>query len=220
LIYPPHQNAVVAAIDLPAGQGIKAERFNSDLVSVDNDIKINLAAETEIVSEDGTPFTGELGGRVLVVVSSIATASIPAQVTPSKIVALAEERFTVAAAPADAPLTGDLSQLPILVDGQVLTAPAPYASAGGVAMLPLRAVAEALGFSVTWEAAEQRVMLNNTISLQVGRDYYTYARMAPIELGVAPELNQSTTYVPLSFFTEVARATSADIVQGQIIINR
>ena len=86
-------------------------------------------------------------------------------------------------------------------------------------MVPLRAVAEALGYEVIWEGATQSVYLNNVISLTIGKDYYTRGRMAPIELGTAPELTDSRTYVPLSFFKQVIGMNNATYFEGVIEIN-
>ena len=45
------------------------------------------------------------------------------------------------------------SGIRILVDGEALHAPASYISQDGTTMVPLRAVAEALGFEVAWDPA-------------------------------------------------------------------
>ena len=63
-----------------------------------------------------------------------------------------------------------------------------YVNENGVVMVPLRAIAETLGFKVQWEGVTQSIMLGNSISLKIGNDYYTYARMAPIELRTSPLL--------------------------------
>ena len=60
-------------------------------------------------------------------------------------------------------------------------------------------------------------MLNNVISLKINENYYTFGRMASIELESAPVLWGDRTFVPLSFFTEVVRA-NADIDGSQAII--
>jgi len=109
----------------------------------------------------------------------------------------------------------------ISVNGKKIDAPYPYIQ-DGVLMVPLRAVAEALGYTVRWESVTQSIMLNNVISLQIGKDYYTLGRMAPITLGVlAPVLTEDGhTYVPLEFFTKVAGVTEAYTDKNQLIINR
>ena len=47
----------------------------------------------------------------------------------------------------------------ILVDGEALHAPASYISQDGTTMVPLRAVAEALGCEVAWDPATRTVSI-------------------------------------------------------------
>lgn len=237
MIYPPQYTAVAIAVDLPAGQSVKVDRFDEDLISFDNTLKLNIADTTEIVFEDGMEFPGDLEilvNRKLIVVYDISTRSIPAQTTPLKVVILYEKAVHPIYTfddPAD--ISGGAAIAPpififdepvyllpseIIVNDVIIDAPFPYME-DGVTMVPLRVIAEALGFEVRWEAATQSIMLNNVISLRVGEDYYTYARMAPIQLGTAPVLTpEGLTFVPLSFFSEVVRV-SVDIERNQLIIS-
>ena len=107
------------------------------------------------------------------------------------------------------------------LDGQILsiTLPADPIMVNGKVYVPIRAIAEALGFTVHWDEAARMVVLNNFITFEPGKDYYTYARMAPIELGTAPVLTNGSTYVPLSFFTEVARVNNAYVFEGQVVVD-
>lgn len=77
-------------------------------------------------------------------------------------------------------------------------------------MIPVRAIAEALGYEVGWEEEANRVTLNRGaqyITMTLGQDAYTFSRMAPVSLGSAPILvNDSTTYVPVSFLSEILGA--------------
>lgn len=76
-------------------------------------------------------------------------------------------------------------------------------------MIPVRAVAEKLGFTVTWDEEKQGVKLDNgevNTVLYIGEDTYYMASSvaigmsAPTPLGAAPELKDSTTYVPADMF--------------------
>jgi len=55
-------------------------------------------------------------------------------------------------------------------------------------MVPLRAIAEALGYKVTWNNETLSVTLDKDISLTIGEDNYISGDNAPIKLGTAPEL--------------------------------
>lgn len=79
----------------------------------------------------------------------------------------------------------------------------------GLLMLPLRAVAEGLGFTVTWNGEDQSIFLDNGIvdtTLYIGQDSYFKASSQTIgltqnfELGVAPTLIDDSTFVPASLF--------------------
>jgi len=228
MIYPPLVTAAVIAVNLPDDQSVKVDRFDEELISADGGLKLNISDNTEIFLQDGTAFDGEIATRALAVVYDVSTKSIPAQTTPVKIIVLFEKPMTLPidvtvteeddAQDVELPLDGEING-DIIVNGVKIDAPAPFVNDAGFVMVPLRAVAEALGFTVTWDEETQSVMLNNSISLSIGKDYYTYARMAPIELGAAPELRDDRTFVPLIFFRDVARADKVGISEGQIIID-
>ena len=96
----------------------------------------------------------------------------------------------------------------VIVNGQFVTEDT-YQVDGGV-MVPVRAVAEALGFKVTWNA-DWTVNLNDgnmQCDLAIGHNNYVVytanpdlvGMSAPFTLESAPELKNSTTYVPVSLF--------------------
>ena len=96
-------------------------------------------------------------------------------------------------------------------------------------MIPVRAIAEKLGFTVTWDEEKQGVKLDNgevNTVLYIGEDTYYMASSvaigmsAPTPLGAAPELKDSTTYVPAELFNVLY--CNPDTVKedsGKIIIN-
>lgn len=77
----------------------------------------------------------------------------------------------------------------------------------GVQMLPLRSVAEGLGYTVTWNEEGQSIELvrgAQFITMAIGQDSYAFSRRAPQSLGAAPTLvNGDTTYVPVAFVDEI-----------------
>lgn len=78
---------------------------------------------------------------------------------------------------------------------------------GGIPMLPLRSVAEGLGYTVTWNEEDQSVSLTKGaqyIHMRLGEDSYSFSRRAPQQLGSAPVLKDDTlTYVPLAFISDI-----------------
>ncbi|MFS0690346.1 hypothetical protein AB1K89_14020 [Sporosarcina sp. 179-K 8C2 HS] len=87
LIYPPQYRAIVMARD-NADYFVKVSFFNSQLISSDGNLKLNLSRQTEIVLENGQEFNGNPANRNLVVIYGASTRSIPAQTTPYEIVVL------------------------------------------------------------------------------------------------------------------------------------
>ncbi len=83
----------------------------------------------------------------------------------------------------------------------------PVVIENDVTLIPLRSVAETLGFTVEWIEEEQSIIVTDYtkyIRLEIGNDIYRVRHWDPITLEVAPVLvNDCTTHVPLSFVTEI-----------------
>lgn len=89
----------------------------------------------------------------------------------------------------------------------------------GKVMLPLRNIAEAMGFEVTWDAQTDTATLNNgsiESKVQVGFDSYCYKSVnaigmsAPFSTGCAPKLIEGTVYVPSDYFSMFANWAVSD----------
>lgn len=100
------------------------------------------------------------------------------------------------------------AQMKIVVKGK--TMPVQTISVNGCTMAPVRAIAEALGFKVTWNA-DRSININNgkmQSDLRIGdNSYVVYTAVegmagmsAPFELGSAPVIKNNTAYVPIDLF--------------------
>ncbi len=82
-----------------------------------------------------------------------------------------------------------------------------YKEIDGHKMVPLRFLAESLSYNVTWIDEEQKIVLHRgaqEIGMYIGQDSYYFSKMMPVSVGAAPVLvDDSTTYVPVEFVTEV-----------------
>lgn len=87
LIYPPQYQALVFVKD-NSNQNVKVDYFNSQLVSSDGQLKLNLSPHTQIILTNGQLFSRYPGNRDLIVYYGSTTRSIPAQTTPSRIIVL------------------------------------------------------------------------------------------------------------------------------------
>lgn len=73
-------------------------------------------------------------------------------------------------------------------------------------MVPLRAIAEALGYEVIWNNETRSVDLiqgPHFTSVFIGNNAYFINRMAPSELSVAPLIINGRTLIPIEFITEI-----------------
>jgi hypothetical protein len=216
MIYPMQPHAVVMAVELPEIQSIKIDRFDSEMLSYDGGLKLNLSDETEIVSADGTAYEGSLFDRKLVVLYTFTTRSLPPQTTPHKVIVLNEVAVPIGEVITDGQAI-EITEL--VVENATIVAPLPFLDENGVVMVPLRAVAEALGYSVGWDDKTGSVTVGIAMTLTIGRDYYTFAKMAPLELGTAPVIVDGRTFVPLHFFREVMGLNNAYVFEGQVVID-
>jgi len=248
LIYPPQYTAAVVVSGLPASTSVNVDRFyamegqNNMFLAQSGNLAFRVGDNTEIVLADGQDFSdGNFDGRRIVVIYDVATRSMPPQTTAVKLIVLFEDAVTgplplspeelpgetpittlpapVTALPAPAPgETLDASGWPIQVDGTNITAPASFQTADGVLMVPLRAVAEALGYEVTWNGADRSVRLGVAINASIGSTNLTIGRMAPLTLSAAPVLVDGVTFVPLDFFRLIG-VNNAYAFEGQIVFD-
>lgn len=75
-------------------------------------------------------------------------------------------------------------------------------------MVPLRPIAESLGFQVNWNKELRQVDVSKeamSTSLKAGENYYIVARKSPVKLSEAPEIKNDQTYVPIEFFDKILK---------------
>lgn len=100
------------------------------------------------------------------------------------------------------------AQMKIVIKGK--TMPVQTISVNGCTMAPVRAIAETLGFKVTWNA-DRSININNgkmQSDLRIGdNSYVVYTAVegmagmsAPFSLGSAPIIKNNTAYVPIDLF--------------------
>jgi hypothetical protein len=211
MIYPPQLNAEFLAVNLDEATFVAIARFDSDFVSVKNSLKLNISEDTEIVYESGDKFEGEIAelvnpSRKLVVLYSITTRSIPAITTPEKIIIMYEKAVAPIYILTDeekAEIARAFEKADIVINGEVIEAPRAFLNENGTLMVPVRAIAEALGFPFTpvlWLGDSATVQIGAILSFSIGQDAYSFARMAPVSFGTAPVIKDDRTYVPIDLF--------------------
>ena len=104
----------------------------------------------------------------------------------------------------------------VVVNGTILeNVPEPFLQ-GDVVMVPLRAIAEALGYDVSWNGILRSVQLGVAIHLWIGGYEVHIGRMVPIELNTAPVIVNNLTFVPLEFFRVLGQ--TAYVFEGQVVV--
>lgn len=84
-IYPPQYRAEIV-VKVRDRMDVYVGYFTRNLISIDNEIQLNISRSTRITTRNGQLFTNRLDNRMLIVIYGAATKSIPAQVTPSRII--------------------------------------------------------------------------------------------------------------------------------------
>lgn len=85
LIYPPQYQALIIVKENHI-ENVKVDFFNSQLVSRDGQLKLNLSPQTPIVLRNWQPFSQNPANHNLIVIYDITTRSIPAQTTPLEVI--------------------------------------------------------------------------------------------------------------------------------------
>lgn len=91
----------------------------------------------------------------------------------------------------------------VLISDTPLTLDAPLIMKNNRILVPYRAIAEALGAAVDWDAANQIVTMTageNTVKLKIG-SATALVNGEPVEMDVKAEIQSGRTYVPLRFIS-------------------
>ena len=111
---------------------------------------------------------------------------------------------------------GEVVEEAVMVNGATL----PYVEAKtfeDATMIPLREVAEGLGYTVNWNDENWSIELfkgASYITMEIGEDAYAFGRMAHRPLGKAPTLIDDKTYVPLAFVEEILGGYAEEVEEG------
>ena len=232
LILPVQYTANVIIINGDKEGNVNVDTYLADeegYTNAANTLNIATADDTKIVDKNEKEYKGDLDKNDLIVFYGVSTKSIPAQTTPTKVVVLGENEFALKQIEAAKNATPAPTAAPETTVAPEVTE-APQVSYAGLVnvvigdknvsdvyakdnttMVPLREVAEAAGFTVTWDAENRAVILNDGVySLKIGENSYVKGKMMPLTLSAAPEIVNDLTYVPAEFFAEVTESATVD----------
>lgn len=161
---------------------VKIAKFDKKFSSLDNELKLTITKDTILLNQQGKKINEiDLHDKELAIFYSATTKSIPAQTTPTKIIALDY-------------LTEEMVKL------QEIIAEDHYIKKG-TKMIPLRKVAEHLGYHVLSQPKQKGVLVthgNSSFTIKRGDDMYGYNKSIR-KFEVAPELKGMKTYVSEDF---------------------
>ncbi|MGE8003936.1 stalk domain-containing protein [Lysinibacillus sp. NPDC093216] len=199
MIYPPQYNPEVIIVETKEMGTVEVDLFNKELVNTDNTLKLNVGKETELLSLSGKKVKAEdLAEQHLLVFYTIATMSIPAQTPPSKVVVL----DTIAQEPGEVD-PGEVDPSKAAVQ-EIINK--DFYEVEGTKMVPLRLIAEELGFKVE-STGNGAIISKGALSYTITRDQKEYGyNKALRHFEVAPALLEPTkTYVPVEFVEELMK---------------
>ncbi|NEU29250.1 copper amine oxidase N-terminal domain-containing protein [bacterium LRH843] len=179
MIYPATVIPSIVIVHDQEFEQVKVSKFDKDFVSLDNELKLHLSEETVLENEQGEKIdVAELSDKELIVFYTASTKSIPAQTTPSKIILF--DRYT----------GKHVTEVHQLID-------LDHFMKNETKMVPIRDVAEFLGYGVEWKNDTQSLIVkkqNRSFTISVGEKNYGYNRSLK-QFEEAPEIKNGKTYV-------------------------
>lgn len=183
--------AIVVVQAKEAHEGVFLGEFDKELLSIDNELQLNIGEDTVIVSEKGEALKEEnIAGNVALVFFDILMPSLPAQTSPSKVIVLAENAAPVSAVEeveeveeAGQDVEEDKTEVEEVKE-----------------MISLRDTATELGYKVQWNNEDKTAeitKLNQTIVIKLDSVDYTLNKSLG-KFSKAPELRNNTLYVSAS----------------------
>lgn len=179
MIYPAQISPELVIVhDAKNSSSVKVGKFDEQLLSLDKKLKLKIDKETVLVNERGEKVTQkDLRGKELIVFYTIETKSIPAQTVPSKIVAINYQ-------------SPEMKEVQKIIEKD-------HFMQNGTKMIPLRKVAEQLGYKVNYHPKRNIVYLklgNSSITIKRGEEMYGYNRSLR-KFKEKPVVKDNETYV-------------------------
>jgi hypothetical protein len=190
LIYPPQFDPDVVIVETEEVGFVEVDYFFENLTNTYDILKLNIGENTELLNEKGEKVAAkDLAEKHLVVFYTVSTRSIPAQTTPSKVIVLDNESENSSVDTVEEEIAAIIAKDSYEVDG--------------TKMVPLRLIAEKLGYTVESTGKGAIVSKGNvSYTLTRGEKMFGFNK-ALRPLNAAPALLEANkTYVPVEFVEE------------------
>ena len=183
LIYPPQYSPDLVIVQTEEIGFAEVAQFDENFAN--ESLKLNISDETVIENLSGTAVEAKnIVGVDVAVFYKFTTFSIPAQTTPSKIIVLSYD---------EEELSEEIVQLQTIIKND-------FYEVNGVTMVPLRLIAEKLGWTVTSTGKGAIVSKDNaTFTITRGEKLYGYNRAVDYFEQAPALLEPTKTYVPVEF---------------------
>ncbi|WP_338651871.1 copper amine oxidase N-terminal domain-containing protein [Lysinibacillus sp. Y5S-8] len=187
-IYPPQFNPEVVIVESEEVGFVEVDYFFEDLTNTYDMLKLNIGNETELLNAKSEKVEAkDLTEKHLVVFYTASTKSIPAQTTPSRVIVLDDYPATTTN-----PVNEEIDKI-ISSDSYEVE---------GTKMVPLRIIAEKLGFKVD-STGKGAILTKGNMSYTLTRGETTFGYNKALRtLKVAPTLKDTKTYVSVEFVEE------------------
>ena len=183
LIYPPQYSPDLVIVQTEEIGFAEVARFDENFAN--ESLKLNISDETVIENLSGTAVEAKnIVGVNVAVFYKFTTFSIPAQTTPSRIIVLCYD---------EEELSEEMVQLQTIIKND-------FYEVNGVTMVPLRLIAEKLGWTVTSTGKGAIVSKDNaTFTITRGEKLYGHNRAVDYFEQAPALLEPTKTYVPIEF---------------------
>lgn len=185
MIYPPRYSPDVVIVQSEKSGTVELQRFNEKYLNDKGDLVIHVTDKTVISNLDGKILAKDaIVDQDVLIFYNYVLESYPAQTGPFKIVVLEKE----------------LSE----IDKAIAIANEDYYDVNGVKMIPLRRVAEQLGFEV--ESKGNVAMVSNgrvTFTITLGAKHYGYNKALRYFEEAPALLEKNKTYVPYELLDQL-----------------
>ena len=161
--------------------------IDSDGRASDGSVVLNIADDIPITRHFNglTVDKSWLNNRVIIAYYAITTRSYPPVAIVQKVIVL------------------DGLGVPVYLNGARLYNAEAFVKNDGTVLAPLRAIVEALGQTVDWDAERMSARVGVAIYVTIGSDEYVVGRAMPIKLEAAAVLINDRTYAPISFYESI-----------------
>jgi len=189
-IYPPQFNPDVVIVETKEAGFVEVDYFFENLTNTYDMLKLSIGEKTELLNTKGEKVAAkDLTEKNLVVFYTASTKSIPAQTTPSKVIVLDDESENTTENTVEAEIAKIIAT--------------DYYEVDGTKMVPLRLIAEKLGYKVE-STGKGAIISKGNLSYTITRGEKMFGYNKALRpLNAAPALLEANkTYVPVEFVEE------------------